>query len=152
MIKLYILYLVFGFYMLFNSLFIWMFSFYGVTVITYLSLICSAILSALISGLSLYHNKTASIAGLICLVGITPFGIHWLIYNFTDGGPITVGTEHQIMLPATVWYLVALVYSIINIYNYKKLHIITPIKKPVKLVMLFIPIVLLLWLIGLIVF
>ena len=71
MIKLYILYFVFGFYMLLESYSIWVFSAFngGSTFITYLAMGSSAILFSTASVFSLHHIKLAAILGIVALIG-----------------------------------------------------------------------------------
>lgn len=132
MIKLYVLYLVFGLYMFFESELIRAVSFWTVSSITYVALISSGILSVIASTLALYRLRSASIVGLICLIGVSPFGIHWLWYNCTDGGPITEGTNHKIMLLATVWYIITMFYTCLIVVkgNATKTK---PVKKSLKM-------------------
>ncbi len=147
MIKLYILYFIFGFYMFFESFSIWTVSFFGVSIITYLALISSVLLLSIASVLSLYHFRLAIIIGLASLIGVFPFGIYWLIYRYTVEGPILEGTLNQIVLLATILYVVELFYSIKYIIYYKQPANVIILKRPLKLFLTFLPTFLLLTLI-----
>lgn len=145
MIKLYILYFIFGFYMLFQSVFIWTFSAFngGDTFITYLALISSAILFAVASALSLHHIKSATILGLVALIGVFPFGIHWLLYRCEFESPLINGTENQIALLATAFYVLGVFYSIKYVVSYKHIGLII-LRLPLKLFLEYLPPILLL--------
>ena|SRR6201986_2728607 len=152
MIKLYLLYLIFGFYIFFESLLIWQLSIFFYTgVITYVALVGSVALFTIAAPLSLYRIRMASAIGLICLLGIFPFGIHWLLYRIINEAPIILGTYNQIILLATVLFIIALFYTVKYLVQYNKLLSITPLKKWIKLFMVFIPIALLLLMIGLVI-
>src|ERR1700761_4700485 len=114
MIKLYILYFVFGFYMLLESYSIWVFSAFngGSTFITYLAMGSSAILFSTASVFSLHHIKLAAILGIVALIGVFPFGIHWLLYRYEFESPLIYGIENQIILLATAFYIISVFYSI----------------------------------------
>jgi len=127
MIKLYVFYFIFGLYMLFNSYTIWFFSAMfsdfkggGVSVITYIAFFSSMILFSVCPGLSLYRIKLALLTGLVSLITIFPFGIHWLIYRIQNEAPITKGAFNQIVLLATLVYAIGLLYSIFLLVNNKR--------------------------------
>ncbi|TWI97176.1 hypothetical protein JN11_03636 [Mucilaginibacter frigoritolerans] len=141
MIKLYVFYFVFGFYMLFESYAIWVFRAFndGDAVITYMALISSAILFSIASGLLIYHPKNGLLVGIVTLIGVFPFGIRWLIYRYTVEGPIIRGTENQIILLATAMYAIGLFYSIKRLITYKYPGDVVIMKRPFKLFLTFFP-------------
>lgn len=150
MIKLYVFYFIFGLYMLFNSYGIWIFSEIslgfggrGVDIITVVSFFSSAILFVICSGLSLYRIRIAVIVGIIALIAVFPFGIHWLIYRIQMEAPIIKGTFNQIALSATLLYVMGLSYSIFLLINSKKQLTIPKLKKPLKVFMTALPVFLL---------
>lgn len=145
MIKLYILYFIFGFYMLLESFSIWIFSDFsgGATSITYLAMISSAILFSIASALSLHYIKWAAILGIGALVGVFPFGIHWLLYRYEYESPIIKGTENQLALLAIVVYLISVFFSIKYIATYRHVAIIS-LRRSVKLFLTCLPPILLL--------
>jgi len=98
MIKLYILYFVFGFYMLFESFSIWIFSAFngGGSFITYLAMVSSAILFSTASAFSIHHIKLAAILGIAALIGVFPFGIHWLKYRYEFESPLIYGKSNNL--------------------------------------------------------
>ena len=69
MIKLYILYSIFGFYMFFDSVAMWTLSaFNGAdTFVTYLAIVSSMVLCSIASSLSIRNIKLAVILGIVCL-------------------------------------------------------------------------------------
>ena len=150
MIKLYILYFIFGFYMLFESYSIWVFSVFngGGTFITYLAMVSSAILFSTASALSLHRIKIAAILGIVALIGVFPFGIHWLLYRYEYESPLINGTENQITLLATIFYIISVFYSIKYIVYYKSVSVII-LKLPLKIFLTCLPPALLLILIVL---
>lgn len=145
MIKLYVLYFVFGFYMQFESFSIWIFSAFngGDTFITYMAMISSAVLFSTASVLSLHRIKLAAILGIAALIGVFPFGIHWLLYRYEFESPMINGIENQIVLLATVLYIISVFYSVKYIVNYKHVRMII-LKRPFKLFLTCLPPVLLL--------
>jgi len=138
-IKLYILYLVLGLYLLFESYSVWIFSAFsgGDNIITYLALTSSTTLFLGASIWSLYSVKNASILGLAALVGVFPFSLHWLLYRFEFEAPITRGTYNQVVLGATVLYIIAVFYSIKYIVSDDK-H--DSLNKKIKVGLIFLPI------------
>lgn len=150
MIKLYIFYFIFGLYMLFNSYAIWIFSEIslgfggkGVDIITVVSFFSSAILFVICSALSLYRIRLAIIVGILALIAVFPFGIHWLIYRIQMEAPIIKGTFNQIALLATLLYAVGLLYSIFLLINNKR-HVAVPkLNKRLRLYMTLLPVFLL---------
>jgi len=141
MIKLYVFYLIFGLYMLWQSVFIWYFRAFndGNAVITYMALISSAALLSVASGLLIYRPKSALLVGLVALVGVFPFGIRWLIYRYTMEAPIIRGTQNQIILVATALYAIGLFYSLKRIITYKYSNNVVILKRPLKLFFAFFP-------------
>ncbi|MGZ3756903.1 MAG: hypothetical protein ACXVAY_21930 [Mucilaginibacter sp.] len=110
MIKLYILYCVLGSYLLIESITVRLFG--EDSIITYLALISAGILYLVATGLSLYSVKIASIVELIALIGVFPFGIHWLLYRITMEGPITKGAFNHIVLLICILYFAGVFYSV----------------------------------------
>jgi len=151
MIKLYIFYFIFGFYMLFESFFIWTFRYFndGNAPITYMALVSSAILFFIVPGLLIYRPKKGLFVGIVALIGVFPFGIRWLIYRCTFERPILYGTQNQIMLLATALYAIGLFYSIKRIIAYKHPDEVVIRKRGFKLFLMFFPVSLLLILIVL---
>jgi hypothetical protein len=145
MIKLYVFYFVFGFYMLFESYNIWVFRAFndGNAVITYMALISSVVLFFIASGLLIYRPKSGLLVGIVTLIGVFPFGVRWLIYRYTMEGPIIRGTQNQIILLATALYAMGLFYSIKRITPYKYFDDVVIMKKPLKLFLTFFPVSLL---------
>ena len=145
MIKLYILYLILGFYMLFESFSIWVFSAFnsGGTLITYLAMISSAILFSAASAFSLHRIKLAAILGIAALIGVFPFGVHWLLYRYKFESPLTNGIENQIALLATAFYIIVVFYSIKYIASYKTDSLIS-LRRPLKIFLTYLPPILLL--------
>jgi len=141
MIKLYIFYVVFGLYMLWQSVFIWYFRAFndGNAVITYMALISSAALLSVASGLLMYRSKSGLLVGIFALIGVFPFGIRWLIYRYTMEAPIIRGTQNQIILVATALYAIGLFYSLNRIINYKYSNNLVVLKRPFKLFFTFFP-------------
>ena len=151
MIKLYVFYFVFGFYIFFESYYIWVFRAFndGNAVITYLALVSSAVLFSIASGLLIYRPKTGLLTGIATLIGVFPFGIRWLIYRYTMESPIIRGTENQIILLATALYVMGLFYSLKRIIAYKYSNEFVILKRPFKSFLTFLPASLLLTLIVL---
>jgi hypothetical protein len=150
MIKLYVFYLIFGLYMLFNSYLIWsaslIFSFSGgggVSAITRIAFFSSVILFVICSGLSLYRIRFAVIIGIVALIAIFPFGIHWLIYRIQMEAPIIKGTFNQIALLATVLYVIGLLYSIFLLINNKRHSAVPKLNKRLRVCMTILPVFLL---------
>jgi len=141
MIKLYVFYFVFGFYMLFESYFILVFRVFndGNAVITYMALISSAILFSIASGLLIYRPKNGLLLGIVTLIGLFPFGIRWLIYRYTMEAPIIRGTQNQIILLATALYAIGLFYSLKKVIAYKRYDNVVIMKRPLKLFLTFFP-------------
>ena len=139
MIKLYVFYLVFGFFMLFESYFIWVFRYFngGNAAVTYVALISSAVLFSIVPGLLIYRPKKGLLVGIVTLIGVFPFGIKWLIYRYTMEGPIIHGTQNQIVLLATALYAIGLFYSLKRIIAYKYSDDVVIMKRPFKLFLTF---------------
>jgi len=140
MIKLYILYSIFGFYMFFDSVAMWTLSaFNGAdTFVTYLAIVSSMVFCSIASSISIRNIKLAVILGIVCLIGVFPFGIHWLIYRYEFELPLTSGTENQIILFATAIYIISVFYSAKYMINYKRVSVIV-LKRPLKLFLTYLP-------------
>jgi hypothetical protein len=151
MIKLYVFYFVFGFYMLFTSYAIWIFSFFNDenAVITYMALISSAVLFSVASGLLIYRPKNGLLVGIVALIGVFPFGIKWLVFRYTMEGPIQRGAENQIILLATALYAIGLFYNLKRLITHKYSDNVVITKKSLKVFLAFFPASLLLILIVL---
>ena len=145
MIKLYVFYFAFGFYMLFESYYIWVFRAFndGNAVITYMTLTSSAILFSIASGLLISRPKNGLLLGIVTLIGLFPFGIRWLIYRYTMEAPIIRGTQNQIILLATALYAIGLFYSLKTVIAYKHSDNVVITKRPLKLFLTFFPALLL---------
>jgi hypothetical protein len=141
MIKLYVLYLILGVYLFFESFCIWIFSLNGVSIITYLALASSIVLFSFATGLSLYKAKAASIIALLCMIGILPFAIHW-IYYLTYNEDWSPYYKTTISL-AGVLYVLAFFYSLKTLVTINRLDRSFKLKYWVKLLMAAVPIVLL---------
>jgi len=141
MIKLYVFYLVFGLYMFFETLIVWQFRDIngGDTWITYLSMLSSGVLLSIATGLLLYKPQGGLLLGLIALIGVFPFGIHWLNYRYTMEAPIISGGFNQIVLLATALYVLGLLYSIKRMIRYKQSNNDVIVKKSLKLFLTFFP-------------
>ncbi len=141
MIKLYLLYLPLGAYVLLRSFETWFCSHYNDCndVITWLSMISSGILFLVIPGFLQYKEKTAAIAGLVCLTGILPFAIYWLNYIYKYEGFMR-NTENKTILTAAVVYAIAIFFTV------KYVAIPYPpvrLKKSIKLILCLLPTILL---------
>jgi hypothetical protein len=136
--------------MLFESWGIWVFSAFngGATFITYLAMVSSAILFSTASAFSLHHIKIAAILGITALIGVFPFGIHWLLYRYEFESPLIHGAENQIALFATVIYTIGVFYSIKYTVKYKTVSAIS-LRMPFKIFLTCLPPALLLILIVL---
>jgi hypothetical protein len=78
--------------------------------------------------------------GLVVLAGVFPFCIYWLTYLYKFEG-LTNGTFNQIVLAAAVLYVVDIFYSIK--YIVKQPENVITLNRPFKLVLTFLPILLL---------
>jgi hypothetical protein len=136
--------------MLFESWGIWVFSAFngGGTFITYLAMVSSAILFSTASAFSLHRIKIAAILGIAALIGVFPFGIHWLLYRYEFEAPLIHGTENQIALLATAIYIIGVFYSIKYTVKYKTVSVIS-LRMPFKIFLTCLPPALLLILIVL---
>jgi len=141
MIKLYIFYFVFGAYMLLESWMAWIFSFGGVSLLTYSGLLSSAVLFLIVPGLTLYNVRWASIVGLLFLLCVLPYGIHWLVYFYHDNLTWSILKDGftQIYLGAIVWCIVTASYSIKYIVNHKQTPNKISIRKYAKFALVFLP-------------
>jgi len=150
MLKLYVLYFLIGVYVFFYQILVWIFS--SGSIITFLAHYSSIILFVFASGLSLFRIKLASLIGLVCLMGLAPFAIYWIFnptYTFVEDQGLAF---HLILGIAIVLYVSAIFYSTKVLINYKKPIASTNLKKPVKILLAVVPIVLLLLYIGLEIF
>src|ERR1700744_2832658 len=114
MIKLYVLYTVFGCYMLLYSMLLWVFPF-GSIVQTGLALAGSFVLLFIAPAICLYKPRFAPVLGLMCLAAISPFGIHWLQFRIMNDYFIVWDNENLLMYMAVLWYLATLIVTI-NFY------------------------------------
>ena len=80
----------FTFYMFFESFAMWVLSaFNGAdTFITYLAIVSSVVLCSVASSLAIRNIKLALILGIAALIGVFPFGIHWLLYRYEFESPL----------------------------------------------------------------
>lgn len=140
MIKLYILYLVFGFYMLYYSLLLWVFPFDGGIIQTDIALTASAILFFIAPALCLYKPQVASVVGLLCLAAISPFGIHWLQYKLVDEYFLLWKVENILLCIAVILYLLAVIVTV-NTFTVRKSLKAADVNKKVKLILALVPFV-----------
>lgn len=139
MIKLYLSYFIYGFFIFYMNLFIWGFSAGPANILPYITLFSSVVLFSMASGLTLFYPKSASVLGLIGLAGTTSFEIYLI-----GGVAWSSKIFSTIILVSSVIYLVGLIYSIKNIIYYKKPIEAPLLKRYVRLILAFIPITLLL--------
>lgn len=119
MIKLYILYTVLGFYVLYYSLLSWVFPFDGAVLQTDIALVASVILYAIAPVIALYKPQSSPVWGLICLAGISPFGFHWLQYRMMNEYFMVWKPESMLMYAAVIWYFATLIITI-NVYTVRQ--------------------------------
>lgn len=147
MLKLYVLYFSLGIYVFYYQLLVWAFS--SGDIITYLAHYSSILLFVFASVLSLFRIKLASLIGLVCLMGLAPFAIYWIFnptYTFVEDQGLLF---HLVLGIAIILYVIAIFYSIRVLINYKKPITATNLKKPIKILLAVVPIVLLLLYTGL---
>ncbi len=138
MIKLYILYIAFGLYMLDHSLLFWGFPFEGGGALqSYIAAIASAVLFFIVPAVCLYRPRAAPVLGLICMALLSPFVLHWMLYRFTDEYFLW-DTENVIMVIAVAWYLVTLVVTI-NYFMVRNHLTLAPYGKLLKRSLAFLP-------------
>jgi len=150
MLKLYVLYFLLGIYVFYYQLLVWAFS--SGDIVTYLVHYSSILLFVFASGLSLFRIKLASLIGLACLIGLAPFAIYWIFnptYTFVEDQGLLF---HLVLGIAIILYVIAIFYSIKVLINYKKPISRTNLKKPIKILLAVVPIVLLLLYTGLEIF
>lgn len=116
MLKLYILYISLGFYMLYNSLMLWAFPVEEAVLQTYMAMIASLLMYFIVPIICLYKPRSAPGWGLACLAGITPFGMHLLEYRLTDEYFNMWSTENIMLYASVLWYLITLIVTI-NIFT-----------------------------------
>jgi hypothetical protein len=138
MIKLYVLYIVFGLYMLMYSLLMWFFPF-GYVLGTDVALAGSFVLYFVAPAICLYKPKFAPALGLLCLAAISPFGIHWLQYRIMNDYFIVWDMGSILMCAAVVWYLVTIVVTI-NIYTVRHNLKVAYYSKKQKLILACLPV------------
>lgn len=140
MVKLYLSYFTYGLYIFYVTLIYGGFSAGPANVLPYVTLFSSIILFSMASGLSLFYTKAASILGLLCLIGTTMFGIYLI-------GQITLSSMviSSVIILMSLLYLVSTFHSVSILINYRKPIEESKLKKPIKLVLAFVPIALLAW-------
>jgi hypothetical protein len=129
-----------GFYVLYYSLLGWVFPFDGALIQTDIALIFSFVLFFIAPAICLYKPKNATGLGLICLAGITPFGIHWVQYRLLNEYFIVEKPENVLMYFAIVWYLMTLIATI-NTYTVRHNLQVKYYSKNLKLVLALLPLV-----------
>ena len=150
MLKLYVLYFLLGIYVFYYQLLVWVFS--SVSIIDFLAHYSSITLFVFASGLSLFRIKLASLIGFVCLMGLAPFAIYWIFnstYTFVEDQGLIF---HFVLDIAIILYVIAIFYSTKIPINYKEPITATNLKKPVKILLAVVPIVLLLLYTGLEIF
>lgn len=140
MIKLYILYIVLGFYMLYYSMLLWVFPLDGGILQTEMALAASVVLFFIAPPVCLYKPQIAPVVGLVCLAGISPLGIHSLQYKLTDEYLVLWKIENILMYVAVIWYLVTLAATI-NAFAYRKGIKVADVNKKVKLLLALVPLI-----------
>jgi|GEM_PF-1925450 len=140
MIKLYIIYFALGAYVFWESFATWVLAPFNDCndVFTWMAVISSGLMFLVIPAFLQYKEKTAVIAGLVCLVGILPFAIYWLTYTYKYEGFMR-NTQNKIILSAAVFYAVAAIFTV------KYLLVPYPpvrLKKHVKLILSLLPAIL----------
>lgn len=138
MIKLYILYVVFGFYMLYYSVLLWVFPFDGGIIQTDIALTASAILFFIAPALCLYKPQLAPVVGLLCLAAVSPFGIHWLQYKLVDEYFLLWKVENILLCIAVILYLLAVIVTI-NTFTVRKSLKAVNINRKIKLMLALVP-------------
>jgi uncharacterized membrane protein SirB2 len=129
---------VFGFYMLYYSVLLWVFPFDGGVIQTDIALAASVILFFIAPAICLYKPQTAPVIGLLCLAAISPFGIHWLQYKVLDQYFLLWKVENILLCIAVILYLVAVFVSI-NIFTVRKSLKAADINKRTRLVLALVP-------------
>lgn len=140
MMKLYILYIVLGFYMLYYSMLLWVFPFDGGILQTDIGLGASVVLFFIAPAICLYRPSIAPVVGLICMAGISPLGIHALQYKLMDEYYVLWKVENILMYMAVIWYLVAVTVTI-NTFMARKSLTDAGINKKVKLTLALVPLI-----------
>lgn len=138
MIKLYILYAVLGFYMLYYGLLYWFFPFEDAMLQVWLVTIAALVLFFIAPAICLYRPKIAPVVGLLCLAGISPFGIHWVQYKVLNEYFMVWKPENILMYIAVVWYFVTLVVTI-NTYTVRHNLKVKYYSRRIKLSLAFLP-------------
>lgn len=138
MIKLYVLYTVLGFYMLYYSLLFWFYPLDDAMLQVVLAVAASVVLYFIAPAICMYKPRIAPGTGLACLAAIAPFGIHWLQYKLADEYFIAWQPENIMLYAAVLWYLIALMVTI-NIYIARHNLKVKYYSKKVKLTLAFFP-------------
>ena len=127
-----------GCYMLYYSLLYWADPFDGGGLQVDIALISSIVLFLAAPPVCLYNPRMAPAIGLLCLAGITPFGMHWLQYKMADEYYIMWKPENILMYIAVAWYLAALIVTI-NIYTVRHNFKVKYYSRRIKLLLAFLP-------------
>lgn len=130
MIKLYLMYLFVGSYLFVESDFIWRFTSDGEHAIAGLAIVAS-LLCSIAAGLSFFNIKATLVIGIISLIGVFPFGIYWLIFQYQNDYFTTLDVENIFVYAAVIIYFSCLIYTIVALISNKQHNL--PIKKWLRL-------------------
>lgn len=141
MIKLYLSYFFFGLYIVYITLLYWGFSAGPANIWPFITLFSAVLLFSVASVLSLFYSKSAAAIGLIGLIGVSKFSVYLLGEMSTSSILIS-----SIILIMFLVYLISVFFSITTLINYNRIPKVSRLKRPIKLILTFIPIALLLFL------
>ena len=136
MFKFYVIYLLFGAYVAWQSLLSWVFS--GVNnckeTVSLFALIASGTLVFVATPLVLYNLKKAKVVALVCFAAILPFAVYWLNYTYRHDND---EMKREVSLAACL-------YSINIIMTLITINVLTPvneINKRARLVLTIFPLI-----------
>jgi hypothetical protein len=130
--------------MFYANMFLWGFSAGPANIVPYITLISSLLLISVTSGLSFFHLKTASVIAVFCLVGLS-----FLEINLLSDLRWALNFGNLLLLCTLFLYIYNLVNSIVFIMNYKKTIEVSNSSRLLKIIVAFLPVVLiLLWLMA----
>jgi len=150
MVKLYVLYILVGAYAFWEQIGVWLF--FSGDMIASIAFYSSILLFLFASILSLFKVRIAAIIGLVCLIGEAPFATYWIFSSTYSYVKDQDWIFHLILGITIILYLIAIFYSLKIIVNYKKVIKTTALKKPVRLLLALMPVILTLLMLCLMIF
>lgn len=142
MIKVYLSYFFIGFITLYNTLFLWGLSAGPANALPYIELLSSLVIFFIATGLLFFYPKIAASIALVAQIALVP-----AFYYFLSTAKELIQPQFTSIIVLLVIILLSALYFLTFIWNFKIVrnqYIIGDLTKPIKIVLSFLPVALIL--------